>query len=55
MNALHKLHDLGQSVWLELDALAVRPHEEGAASLVKSWNDLLAVIASKSAALEPPS
>jgi len=34
------------------DALAVQLQDEGARSFVKSWNDLLAVIASKSAALQ---
>jgi len=33
------------------DALAARLQDEGAESFVKSWKDLLAVIASKSAAL----
>ena len=34
------------------DALAVELQDEGAKSFVKSWNDLLAVIASKTAALQ---
>jgi transaldolase len=34
------------------EALAVQLQDEGARSFVKSWNDLLAVIASKSAALQ---
>jgi len=34
------------------DALAVQLQDEGAKSFVKSWNDLLAVIASKGAALQ---
>jgi len=37
---------------IDIDALAVRLQEEGAKSFVKSWNDLMAVIASKSAALQ---
>jgi len=37
---------------IDVDALAARLQEEGAKSFVKSWNDLLAVIASKSAALK---
>jgi transaldolase len=34
----------------ELNALATRLQDEGAASFVKSWNKLMAVIVSKSAA-----
>jgi len=37
---------------VDIDALAIRLQDEGAASFVKSWNELMAVIASKSAALE---
>ena len=37
---------------IDVDALAARLQEEGAASFVKSWNELMGVIASKSAALE---
>ena len=37
---------------IDIDALAARLQQEGAASFVKSWNELMAVIASKSAALE---
>ena len=37
---------------VDIDALATRLQDEGAASFVKSWNELMAVIASKSAALE---
>jgi transaldolase len=37
---------------VDIDALATRLQEEGAASFVKSWDELMAVIASKSAALE---
>ena len=36
---------------IDLDALAARLQDEGAKSFVKSWNELMAVIASKSAAL----
>ena len=36
---------------VDLQALAVRLQSEGAASFVKSWHSLMAVIASKSAAL----
>jgi transaldolase len=36
---------------LDLDALAAQLQDEGAKSFVKSWNELMAVIASKSAAL----
>jgi transaldolase len=40
---------------IDVDALAARLQEEGAASFVKSWNELMKVIASKSAALEKAS
>ena len=36
---------------IDIDALAARLQDEGAKSFVASWNDLMAVIASKSAAL----
>jgi hypothetical protein len=36
---------------IDADALATQLQEEGAKSFVKSWNDLMAVIMSKSAAL----
>ena len=36
---------------VEVDALAARLQDEGAASFVKSWNELIEVIASKTAAL----
>jgi transaldolase len=36
---------------IDTDALAARLQDEGAKSFVKSWNELMAVIASKSAAL----
>ena len=37
---------------IDVDALAGQLQDEGAPSFVKSWNELMAVIASKSAALE---
>ena len=37
---------------IDIDALAAQLQDEGAKSFVKSWNELLAVIASKSAALK---
>lgn len=37
---------------IDVDALAAQLQEEGAKSFVKSWNDLMAVIASKSAVLK---
>ena len=37
---------------IEVDALAARLQDEGAKSFVKSWNELMAVIASKSDALK---
>ena len=37
---------------IDVDALAAQLQEEGAKSFVKSWNELLAVIESKSAALK---
>jgi transaldolase len=37
---------------VDVEALAVQLQDEGAKSFVKSWNDLMAVIASKSAALK---
>ena len=40
---------------IAIDALAVRLQEEGAASFVKSWNDLMACIDSKSAVLRKAS
>ena len=36
---------------IDVDALAARLQSEGAAAFVKSWNELMAVIAGKSAAL----
>jgi transaldolase len=38
---------------IDVDALAAQLQDEGAASFVKSWNDLLDVIKSKSAVLNP--
>ena len=40
------------SAGIDVDALAARLQSEGAESFVKSWSDLLAVIAGKTAALE---
>ena len=37
---------------IDIGALAAQLQEEGAKSFVKSWNELLAVIASKSEALK---
>jgi len=37
---------------IDLNALAARLQDEGAKSFVNSWNELMGVIASKSAALE---
>ncbi|HSU32965.1 MAG TPA: transaldolase [Bryobacteraceae bacterium] len=37
---------------IEIDALAVQLQDDGAKSFVKSWNELMSVIASKSAELE---
>jgi transaldolase len=37
---------------INVDSLAAQLQDEGAKSFVKSWNELLAVIASKSAALK---
>ena len=37
---------------VDIDALATRLQDEGAASFVKSWDELMAMITSKSAALE---
>jgi transaldolase len=42
-------------VSIDIDALAVQLQDEGAKSFVKSWNDLMEVIASKSAALKKAS
>jgi transaldolase len=40
---------------IDSDALAAQLQDEGAKSFVKSWNELLAVIASKSEALKKAS
>ena len=40
---------------IDIDALAVRLQEDGAKSFVKSWNELMDVIASKSALLQKAS
>ena len=40
---------------IDVDALAAQLQDEGAKSFVKSWNELMAVIDSKSAALEKAS
>ena len=37
---------------IDVDALAAQLQEEGAKSFVKSWNELMAVITSKSSALK---
>ena len=39
---------------IDVDRLAAQLQDEGAKSFVKSWNDLMSVIASKSAALKEP-
>ena len=39
-------------VGVNVDELAARLQDEGAKSFVKSWNELMAVIATKSAALK---
>jgi hypothetical protein len=36
---------------IDLEAMASQPQEEGAKSIVNSWNELLAGVASKSTAL----
>jgi transaldolase len=37
---------------IDIDALAQQLQDEGASSFVKSWNDLMSVLASKSSALK---
>src|SRR5262249_7055051 len=37
---------------IDIDALAVQLQDEGAKSFVKSWNDLMGVIESKSSAIQ---
>ena len=44
------LHEFGQA-GIRIDELATRLQDEGAASFVKSWNELMGVITSKSAVL----
>jgi transaldolase len=39
---------------IDVDALAAQLQDDGAKSFVKSWNELMGVIASKSAALNEP-
>jgi transaldolase len=39
---------------IDIDALAAQLQDEGAKSFVKSWNELMAVIDSRSAALTQP-
>jgi len=48
--AVKALREFGR-IGIDLDGLAKRLQDEGAAAFVASWNDLLAVIASKSGAL----
>ncbi|MBV8904863.1 MAG: transaldolase, partial [Acidobacteriia bacterium] len=38
---------------VDVDALAAQLQDEGAKAFVKSWNDLMKVIAEKSSALKP--
>lgn len=45
--------DLFQPIHDNIDSLAAQLQDEGAKSFVKSWNELIAVIASRSAALKP--
>jgi transaldolase len=40
---------------IDIDALAAQLQDEGAKAFIKSWHELMAVIASKSAALEKAS
>jgi len=40
---------------IDVDALAARLQDEGAVSFVKSWNDLMACISEKSAAIRKAS
>ena len=44
-----------KSAGIDVDALAARLQDEGAKSFVKSWNELMTVIASKTAALSKAS
>jgi len=50
MKTTQLLHNAGQSIWL--DNITRDLLNQGAKSFVKSWNELLAVIASKSATLQ---
>ena len=54
MKATKLLHDVGQSIWL--DNITRDLLERGTLGhyVVKSWKDLMAVIASKSAVLNEP-
>jgi transaldolase len=45
------LRDFAQA-GVDVDALAAKLQEEGAAAFVRSWGELMKLIASKSAALE---
>jgi transaldolase len=47
-----KVLDRFAQAGVNVDSLASRLQDEGAKSFVKSWNELMAVIASKSAALK---
>jgi len=49
MKATQLLHDRGQSLWLDN---ITHLQSEGAESFVKSWNDLMQVISSKTATLD---
>ena len=50
-DAEHRLADFAEA-GVDIDALAVQLQHEGAKSFVKSWNDLMAVISSKSVVLK---
>jgi hypothetical protein len=50
MKATQLLHNLGQSIWL--DNITRDVLNQGAKAFVKAWNELLGVIASRSAALQ---
>jgi transaldolase len=47
-----KILDRFSQAGVNVDDLAARLQDEGAKSFVKSWNELMAVIAAKSAALK---
>jgi len=59
MKPTQRLHELGQSLWLDnVNRELVTSRElqqQGANSFVKSWNDLLDVIASKRVELKKAS